>query len=326
MGVETESMTKRKVVVTGAAGYIVSRMLDEFRQRYDLTLLDVTRQRADGSEVADIAVVDLTDPDRDAYRAHFRGADAVVHCAFVRAGDRSGSPGTGTEAGPAKFQAELTNVQLAYNIYQVAVEEGVRRVVVCSSNHAADYYERLIWADKFDIVDETMKTFSDNYYGWAKEAYEDLGFVFATGVENGGRKLQNVQLRIGAPRETDLVRAAVGGLKRVRRALGAYLSARDQVQLFVKSIETENIDDEHGVPFQIFYGISDNDHKFWSIAHARRVIGYAPQDNSAVKFADQIAAIMQAAQQATYGRPEDGGSNLPKVQKPSGGYRDLSQM
>lgn len=41
----------------------------------------------------------------------------------------------------------------------------------------------------------------------------------------------------------------------------------------IKSIETPNIDDRDGVPFQIFYGISGNDHNFWSIANARKVIG-----------------------------------------------------
>ena len=54
----------------------------------------------------------------------------------------------------------------------------------------------------------------------------------------------------------------------MRRALGAYLSARDLTQLVVKSIETEDIRDEHGVPFQVFYGISGNSHAFWSIANA----------------------------------------------------------
>ena len=78
----------------------------------------------------------------------------------------------------------------------------------------------------------------------------------------------------------------------MHRALGAYLSVRDQVQLFVKSIETENIEDENGVPFQIFYGISDNSHKFWSITNARQVIGYEPEDNSAYRFAGRIAEIL----------------------------------
>ena len=39
----------------------------------------------------------------------------------------------------------------------------------------------------------------------------------------------------------------------------------------LKSIETEDITDAHGIPFQIFYGISGNDHGFWSIANARKV-------------------------------------------------------
>ena len=77
----------------------------------------------------------------------------------------------------------------------------------------------------------------------------------------------------------------------MHRGLGAYLSKRDQIQLFFKSLETKNIEDERGIPFQIFYGVSGNTHNFWSIANARKVIGYAPEDNSQVNFADRIAEI-----------------------------------
>ena len=65
--------------------------------------------------------------------------------------------------------------------------------------------------------------------------------------------------------------------------------------LFIKSIETEDICDENGVPFQVFYGISNNPHAFWSIANARRVIGYEPQDNSEIRFRKLIAEHMEAA-------------------------------
>ena len=85
-------------------------------------------------------------------------------------------------------------------------------------------------------------------------------------------------------------------LKAMHRGLGAYLSVRDQIQLFVKSIETENIEDENGIPFQIFYGISDNTHKFWSIANARKVIGYAPEDNSQLRFADRLTELLKEAE------------------------------
>src|SRR5207237_7189612 len=83
------------------------------------------------------------------------------------------------------YRAEHDNVALAYNVYRTALEEGVRLVLVASSNHAADYYERLVWADKLDMVTSDMPHRSDNWYGWAKAAYELLGFVFATGTVDG---------------------------------------------------------------------------------------------------------------------------------------------
>jgi hypothetical protein len=212
----------------------------------------------------------------------------VIHCAFVK------SPPEGSSQD--RFESEIGNVQMAYNVYQTALEEGVRRVVLASSNHAADYYERLIWQNNWDFVSPETRPLSDNYYGWAKETYEHLGFVFACGVEEG-KRLENVQIRIGGPRETDAANCPPGNLQRLHRALGVYLSVRDQVQLFVKSIEAEDIRDEHGVPFQIFYGISDNTHRFWSITNARRVIGYAPEDDSQVRFADEIARHIAAANQ-----------------------------
>ena len=70
---------------------------------------------------------------------------------------------------------------------------------------------------------------SDNFYGWAKASYELLGFVFASGQVNG-KKLEVVQWRIGAPRDTDLDTVTPGDIKAMHRALGAYLSARDQTQ------------------------------------------------------------------------------------------------
>ena len=284
-------MPKRKVVVTGAAGYVAGRMLPALRERYDLTLLDVSTRNRHGVEVPGIQIADLTDSNRDGYRHHFRGADAVIHCGFVRA-----------KSPEDRYWAERTNVDMAYNVYQTSLEEGVRRVVVCSSNHAADYYERLIWSDRWDVVTPETRPLSDNFYGWAKETYEHLGFVFATGNERDGRRLENVQIRIGGPRETDIDECNAGNLKKLHRALGAYLSIRDQVQIFVKSIETEDIRDENGIPFQVFYGISGNSHRFWSIANAQKIIGYAPEDDSQVRFADKLSRILADAHERT--RPE----------------------
>jgi hypothetical protein len=286
------AMTKRRVVVTGAAGYVAQRMWKELSDRWDLVPIDVRDTTRDGVKVPGIIVADLTRPDRNEYRQHFTGADAVIHCGFVSAPRLDAT--TWQNNSDAKFQAEHTNVALAYNVYRTALEEGVRRVVACSSNHAADYYERLVWEGRLDMVTPEMPARSDNWYGWAKAAYELLGFVFATGQVDG-KRLEVVQWRIGGPRDDDIDHVAPGDLKTMHRALGAYLSRRDQVQQAIRMVETEDIKDEHGVPFLIVYGISGNTHRFWSIANAREKIGYAPEDDSQVNFADKIAAIARAA-------------------------------
>ncbi|MCY3870139.1 MAG: NAD(P)-dependent oxidoreductase [Gemmatimonadetes bacterium] len=279
-------MAKKKVVLTGASGYVAGRMLPALRERYDLTLLDVKTTNREGDEVEGVQVVDLENLDRDAYRAHFRGADAVVH---------SGFKGT-VDWQHTDYWKESDNVRMCYNVYQTCVEEGVKRIVVMSSNHACDFYERLIWSDQLDFATTDMLPLSDNFYGWAKSSYEHLAFVFATGNAANGKRLESVHIRIGAPRDTIMEGQSADDLKQLHRELGAYLSARDLSQLVIKSIETENIEDENGVPFQVFFGISGNTHRFWNIDNARRVVGYAPEDDSQIRFAGEIAEIIREAQ------------------------------
>ncbi len=278
-------MPKRKVVLTGASGAIAGVLLPALRERYDLTLLDQRAKDKNGVEVEGVRVVDLMNRDRDSYRQFFAGADAVVHCAYYRLQDQGDD---------AYFSSELENLQLAYNVYQVAWEEGARRLVAASTNHAADFYENYALNGRVPMVTPDQNA-SDNWYGWAKIAFEQIGQVYASGVTHSGRPLENAQIRIGGPRETDLAEAPLGDLRRMRRALAVYISQRDMSQLFIKSIETDDIRNDLGVPFQIFYGISANSHAIWSIANARRVIGYAPQDNSEERFFDLIQAHMKAA-------------------------------
>lgn len=125
-------MGKRKVVLTGPSGYIAQRMLPALEARYDLVLLNARPTARDGKAVPGLVVVDLTDHNREAYRRHFEGADAVVHCAFVSAPGLDAT--TVLDNSDPKFRAELANIGMAYNVYRTALEVGVRRVVVASSN------------------------------------------------------------------------------------------------------------------------------------------------------------------------------------------------
>ena len=268
---------RRRVVLTGATGYIASQVLPVFRERYDVVALDV--RAAEGVQPANL----LDDPD-DVLRPHFGGADAVVHLGYYR------PPGQGVSGAGKSYLDERPNVDMAERVYRHALDAGVRRVVVASSTHAADWYEQIIHPGLIDGVGPEHLPKSDNYYGWAKIAYEALGFTYACGAF--GRKLGVVQVRIGAPREIDPARFADRPAA-YKRDLGAYISARDLQQLFVRSIETEPIEDEWGVPFQIFYGISNNTRAFWSIANARRVLGYDPEDDSEIRFADGIQRLLK---------------------------------
>lgn len=272
-------MVKKRVLVTGAAGYVASRMLPSFCERYDLTLLDASaepspdRPHSDSGRVAGVQAVDLLDPDQSTYARHFEGVDVVVHLAYIR---RRGKP-------IDQYESQRENVDMAHNVFRTAYDAGVQRVVAASSNHAANWYEAaLLKPGKMESLDAYDLPLSYNFYGWSKATYEHLGFLFACGAF--GRKMDMILIRIGSPGELDAGSFADNepGLK---RSLGSYLSQRDQVQLFTKAIEAEGIKNEHGVPWHVVYGISNNTRAYWSLVNARRVLGYCPEDDAESRFA-----------------------------------------
>ena len=273
-------MPDRKVLLTGASGYIASQLLPGFQDQYDLGLIDVKETDRQGLNVPGVTIADVGDPDLTKFAHHFQGVDTVVHLGYKH---RRGTP-------LDDFYDEQYNVAMAYNMYRAAYESGVKRVVVASSNHAADWYEHaLIHSRGLEVLDPYRLPLSDNFYGWAKATYEHLGFLCACGAF--GRKLEVVLVRIGAPREikAEDFQGDPGGYK---RDLGAYISSQDLNQLFTRAIETPNIDNDHGIPWLIVYGISDNTRSFWSLTSARQMLGYKPEDDSEIKYAQDIQALL----------------------------------
>jgi NAD+ dependent glucose-6-phosphate dehydrogenase len=290
---------KRRVLVTGASGEIASQIVPELQRRHDVVLLDVRATDRQGQSVGGVRLADLTDPDRRLYQQHFEGVDTVVHLGYKH----PGSADWGADLPPVeRFEGELVNVRMAQNVYRCALDEGARRIIMASSNHAADWYEhRLIHSQQREMVYPSDLPLSDNLYGWAKAAYELLGFVYASGEL--GRKLEVVQVRIGAPRDVSgrhyegaLAEQHVGsdgsGLANFKRDLGAWISPRDLAQLFWRAVEATDIADAYGVPWLVVYGISDNTRAFWSLENARRLLGYAPEDDSEVTYADDIRRLL----------------------------------
>jgi hypothetical protein len=274
-------MPKPRVLLTGSTGYIAGQLLSVFRDRYDLRLIDNRRENGAGQPVDGVEVLDLLTASSTELETIFTGVDVVVHSAYHR------SDGSDPQS---QYQGERRNIDMMQRVYQMALDHGVRRVVAASTNQAAKWYEQPYFAGLRDRVSPEDYPRPDNFYGWAKSAYESLGFLYACG--SLGRKLEIIQLRIVVPREIDASKFADLPRYRYVRELAGYISERDLQQLFCKSIETAQIDDEYGVPFHIFYGVSNNARTFWSITNARRVIDYQPQDDSEMRFAADIARLM----------------------------------
>src|SRR5215470_6829750 len=85
---------QRRVLVTGATGYIASQLLPVFRERYELVLLDVRGTDASGQAVAGIEIADFLADDATPLGRFFDGVDAVVHLGYYRP---PGTPVSGTD-------------------------------------------------------------------------------------------------------------------------------------------------------------------------------------------------------------------------------------
>lgn len=274
--------TRKNVLLTGATGYIAGQLLPALRDRYDLRLVDVRDRDRDDNPVEGVEIVDVLNAERPALEDLFTGIETVIHTGYIRPDPES------------VYEDERKNVDMMQRVYDVALATGVRRVVAASTNQAAKWYEQPYYAGLRDRVTPEDYPRPDSFYGWAKAAYESLGFLYACG--SLGRKLEVVQIRIVAPREIDATAFEGKPKERYIRDLAGYVSARDLQQLFCKSVDTPVIDDEFGVPFHIFYGVSNNARTFWSITNARKVIDYAPDDDSEIRFADDIARLLHTTE------------------------------
>jgi len=52
----------------------------------------------------------------------------------------------------------------------------------------------------------------------------------------------------------------------------------------------------------VAYGISDNTRAFWSLESARRVLGYSPEDDSEMVYAEAIRRLISERNSASSGR------------------------
>lgn len=240
------------VLLTGAEGRVGSAILERLSDEYDWRLLD--REPPARKPDHPFFVADITD--EDAVREAVEGCTAVVHLA-------------GDPRPEAPWDSVLSNnIDGTKIVLDAAVDAGVEKFAFASSNHAVGAFETK--SRKPDIyrahdafrLDGTELPRPGNLYGVSKAAGETLGRYYHD--EYG---ISFVAVRIG-----NLTK----GHPPIdyERGQAMWLSYRDCAHLFDRCIRAD-----YG--YEIVYGISDNDRKYYSIDRAREVLGYDPQDNSA---------------------------------------------
>lgn len=150
-------------------------------------------------------------------------------------------------------------VKGAYNVFLAATQLGICRVIFTSSNHVTDYYEKdgkSLLGREISVEDYPL---SRSVYGALKLAGESLGHVISTQTN-----VSVICLRVGTIRLDE--REALQRYPRFRRTL---LSKVDIVNLFKCAIETD-------IKFGIYYGVSDNPGRPWSISNAIQDLQFMP--------------------------------------------------
>ena len=237
----------KKLVLTGAAGRLGSYLREPLSKLCDelvsTDLVDDLGKLYPGESYVKADLADLP-----AMTEITKGADMVVHFGAI--------------VDEKPFEELLgPNFIGAYNIWEAAYQNGVRRVVYASSIHAVGMHP------KTDFIGIDAPHRPDTFYGLAKCFAEDLGRMYWD-----KRGIESVCMRI-------LSCANIGN----PRAVGSWLSYDDLIQLVTRAIDTPV------TGFSVIYGVSDNDRAPVDNAKAS-FLGYRPKDNAEFKAAEVFAA------------------------------------
>ena len=244
-----------KVLITGMSGLIGGLLRRHLEGLGGYELRALNRRPVEGVECHRADIADL-----DAIRPAFEGVDVAVHlAAFLGSPDWSG---------------HLTgNVIGVYNVYEAARLAGVKRVVFASSGATVQGFEQTapydaIIAGRYAEVPEGFPKVTHEsmrprgIYGAAKVWGEALGRVYSD--DHG---LSVLCVRIGRVNQANRPESAA--------EVSRYLSHRDVCQVLQRCIDAPD-----DLRYGVFLATSNNRWGYRDLEHARRVLGYEPQDSA----------------------------------------------
>ncbi len=147
----------QKILITGAAGDVGTRLRKLLKGVYSLRVSDI-RKPADLDADDEFVAADLGDYEQTEQIT--AGIDGIVHL------------GGYSVEGPWET-IHKSNIVGCYNLFEAAYRSGVKRIVFASSNHAVGFYPR----DRKIGVDVTVRP--DSRYGVSKAFGEAVGALYA---------------------------------------------------------------------------------------------------------------------------------------------------
>jgi len=244
-----------KVLITGAAGKVGRAVCRELAGVHELRLFDLMPVKEPEGEMILGSVTDGA----ALWRATV-GVDAVIHLAF-------GRPGAPLPGDPDELSYDV-NVKGTHNVFRAAHAAEVKRVVYASSLSVYDG----LWVEWREMPPDVPTPLAEDYpvnfrtvYGLTKYLGEEIGRYFAR--QHG---LSVIILRLsGVTTPEDWERARQRGW---RRWTEGRTSTADVGRAFRLALEAEGID------YDLFHIASSHPQCPWDISHARKVLGYNPQD------------------------------------------------
>lgn len=237
------STLRKRLLITGASGFVGTIVVPRFRSAYTLRLLDRTHPgaRRDDDE---FVCADIGNPDQ--MRAACIDVDTVVHLA-------------GTASIHATFDDLLSpNIVGTYNVFDAAHRAGCKRIIFASSIHTVH------GAVQDTSITPTQAVNPSNMYGVTKCFGEALARHYA----NQG--LSALCVRIGAIREPDDLRSRdPDDMWR-----HTWISPYDLAEILVQCVEASAID------FGIVHALSHHRHSRLSISDNPKQLEYVPRDSS----------------------------------------------
>ena len=242
--------SRKKVLITGAAGMIGTTIRTRLRERYDFRLL--FHSTVPDDVPADDEVVMSSVANFDGMVEAAKDVDVIIHLAIRRWAGMSQA-----DVAAATLEVDVPGV---YNVYEAARINRVKTVIFASTNHVTGMYEKegLVAASDSPVR-------PDGIYGAGKVFGEALGRFYA---DRHG--LRVICLRVANYKSEDEPTTYYEpGYSRWQRP-------RDLAQQIWRCIETED------VQFGIFYGVSAGSEKKWDLTNARELLGYEPEDDGSL--------------------------------------------